>query len=227
MNPAVVGILVLSAVGAALVYAALYAIFANPSTSGGTKRQQEVISGFQIAGGILLGWVLVGSLVGFAGIALGTYASDDVPRPVAALIAASAFVLIALMIQRWARYFAGWIGYGVLNGLLMASTGHILNNPAILVKRSYALEMTGLIIVSVLACLRFTEGYELHVIEKLALLTWLLAFTTSANAEQFGIPALTIGTLALVFAWWLHRFKPRRHHRLPRRERNLNPTPDC
>jgi hypothetical protein len=124
---------------------------------------------------------LLGSLVGFAGIALGTNASDDVPRPVAALIAASAFVLIAVMIQRWARYFAGWIGYGVLNGLLMASTGHILNNPAILVKRSYALEMTGLIIVSVLSCLRFTEGYELHVIGKLALLTWLLAFTVSAS----------------------------------------------
>jgi hypothetical protein len=221
MNPAVLAISVLASIAAALVFAALYAIFAKPLTPGGKKRQQEVINGFQIARGILLGWVLVGSLVGFAGIALGFNPSDDWPKPVAALIAVSAFVLIALMIQRWAKYFAGWIGYGVLNGLLMASTGHILNNPAILVRRSYALEMTGLVIVSGLASLRFAEGYELHVAEKLALLTWLTAFTVAANAERFGIPALTVGTLALVFAWWLHRFKPRRRRHVPRHERKL------
>jgi hypothetical protein len=224
MNPAVVAILFLAAVGAALVYAALYAVFAKPSTSGSKKRQQEVISGFQIAGGILLGWVLMGSLVVFAGVAFGTSASPDVSRPVAASIAVAALAVIALMIQRWAKYFAGWIGYGVLNGLLMASTGHLVNNPAIAVKRSVALAMTGLIVVAVLACLRFTEGYELHVAEKVALLTWLVAFSVAVNAERFGIPALTIGTLALVFAWWLHRLKPRRRHRLLRHERDLNLT---
>jgi hypothetical protein len=59
MHPAVVTISVLASIAAALVFAALYAIFAKPLTPGGKKRQQEVINGFQIAGGILLGWVLV------------------------------------------------------------------------------------------------------------------------------------------------------------------------
>ena len=149
------------------------------------------------------------------------------PRPAAALIAVSALVLIALMIQRWAKYFAGWIVWGVPNGLVMASTGHLVNNPAIAVRRSVALAITVLCIVTVLACLRFTGRYKLHVVEILALLTWLVAFTVAANAERFGLPALTIGTLALVFAWWVHRFKPRRHHRVQPQERKLNPTSDC
>ena len=59
MHPAVVAISVLASIAAALVFAALYAIFAKPLTPGGKNRQQEVINGFQIASGILLGWVLV------------------------------------------------------------------------------------------------------------------------------------------------------------------------
>jgi len=94
------------------------------------------------------------------------------------------------MIQRLAKYFAGWLGWGVLNGLLMASTGHLVNDPAIAVRRSVALAMSALCIVTVLACQRFTDRYKLHVVEKPALLNWLVAFTVAANAERFGIPAL-------------------------------------
>ena len=31
-------------------------------------------------------------------------------------------------------------------------------------------------------------------------MTWILAFTVAANIERFSIPALTVGTLALLFA---------------------------
>ena len=51
----------------------IVAIFAKPLTPGGRKRQQEVINGFQIAGGILLGWVLVK--------AKGPIPHDSAPEP--------------------------------------------------------------------------------------------------------------------------------------------------
>jgi hypothetical protein len=73
MHPAVVAISVLASIAAALVFAALYAIFAKPLTPGGKKRQQEVINGFQIAGGILLGWVLAK--------AKGPIPHDSAPEP--------------------------------------------------------------------------------------------------------------------------------------------------
>jgi hypothetical protein len=68
VNSATPAILVLTLVGVALVYAALYALFAKPSTSQGKERKQEVINGFQLAGGILLGFVLMGGLVALRGL---------------------------------------------------------------------------------------------------------------------------------------------------------------
>jgi hypothetical protein len=103
-----------------------HALFAKPSTSQGKKRKQEVINGFQLAGGILLGFVLLGGLVGFAGIAFGaTSTSLRVSQLFAGAIAVSALVVIGLMVQRWAKYFAGWIAWGILNSLMMASSGHL------------------------------------------------------------------------------------------------------
>ena len=208
---AAIGIGILAAIFAALVCAALYAVFGKPTSHAGEKRKQEVVNGFRLAGGFLLGFVLMGILVGCAGIAFGIAPSARVSRPPAAAIAFSAFILISLMVQRWAKYFAGFIAWGVLNSLIMASNGHLLNNPAIPVRRLYALTMSALCLVSVFASQRFTKTYSLHVAEKVALMVWISAFTLAANAERFSIPALTVGTLALVVAWWSHRSKSRRH----------------
>ena len=225
VNSATLAILFLTLVGATLVYAALYALIGKPSTSQGKKRKQEVINGFQLAGGILLGFVLMGGLVGFAGIAIGaTPTSVAVSRPFAGVIAVSALIFIALMVQRWAKYFAGWIAWGILNSLMMASSGHLLNNPAIQVRRSFALTMAGLCLVTVLVSRRFTKAYKLHLGEKLALMAWIVGFTLAANVERFSIPALGMGTFALVFAWWLRRSKSRR--RSPRTIQRHEPTLD-
>jgi hypothetical protein len=160
VNSAIPAILLLTLVAAALVFAALYALFAKPTTSKGKKRRQDLISGFQLAAGILLGFVLMGSLVGFAGIAFGAASSTlHVSRLIAGIISVSALVIVGLMVQRWAKYFAGWIAWGVLNSLVMASSGHLLNNPAIPVKRSLALTGAGLCFVAVLVTRRFTKSY--------------------------------------------------------------------
>lgn len=210
MNSAVVAECILLALIVALVFAAFYALFGHPSSSKGRKRKQEVRNGFRLAAGILLGFVLMGTLVGCAGIAFGSVNSTRMSRPVAGVIAVSALILIGLMVQWWAKYFAGWIIWGVVNSLIMASSGHLLNNPAIPVSRPLALTMAGLCAVTVFACLRFTKSYKLHTADKLALMTWILAFTWAANAQRFGIAALSVGSLVLMLAWWLDRNKTHR-----------------
>jgi hypothetical protein len=227
VNSATLAILFLALVGAALVYAALYAQFATPFTLQGKKRKREVIGGFQLAAGILFGFVLMGSLVGFAGIAFGATTTGliHVSRTFAGIIAISALVVVGLMVQWWAKYFAGSIGWGVFNSLLMASSGHLLNNPAIPVKRSLAFTMAGLCFVTVLVTRRFTKAYKLHLAEKFALMVWIVGFALSANVQRFSIPALAPGTFALVLAWWVHRSRSRHrsHNAIQGRESRSYP----
>jgi hypothetical protein len=217
VNSATTALLILALIAAALVSTAFYALFGKPSSSLGKKRQQEMINGFWIAGGILLGFVLMGSLVAFVGIAFGAASTSlHVSRVFAGVIAVSALGVIGLMVQRWAKYFVGWIAWGFLNSLIMAGSGHLLNNPTIPVKHSLALTMAALCFATVLVTRHFTEAYQLDLTEKLALMAWIVGFALAANVETFSIPALAAGTFALAIAWWLHRSKSRR-----RSSRNL------
>jgi hypothetical protein len=129
------------------------------------------------------------------------------------------------MVQRWAKHFAGWIAWGILNSLIMASSGHLLNNPAIPIKRSLALTMAGLCFVTVLVTRQFTRTYKLHLAEKFALIAWIVGFALAVNVEQFSVPALAMGTFALVIVWLLHHSKSRRltHRSIQRPEPTSDP----
>ncbi|MCU1308942.1 MAG: hypothetical protein JWO20_67 [Candidatus Angelobacter sp.] len=179
-----------------------------------TKEQKlQVISGFQLAGGILLGWALIGCLIVGCGAAFGTIRQSNLSslsRPGAFAVALGSFVLISLMVQRWAKYFAGWVGYGVLNSLTMAFSGHALNNRSIPVNRWLALSMALMFFTSSVACLRFTKSYELNLLDKCAVLFWILAVTFAVNSElakrpELGSIALAISCLVLLAAWFYQR----------------------
>lgn len=168
-----------------------------------------------MTGGILLGFVLMTVLIAGTGVALFGLESPRLSsKPLAFTLAVAAFGCIALMVQRWAKYFAGWIGYGVLNGLMMISSGHLVNNPAVRVSRSFAVTMTALTFVSALACLRFTESYQLTLVDKVAILGWILAFVVAANAERYGLVAFSISCAGLVAAYLYSR-----SHDHPKRKR--------
>lgn len=199
-------LLILSAVVLAVVGAAAYALIGKPRSAKGRKQKREIISGFQIAGGILLGGVLMGALVIGTGIALFGIESLRVSRPAALILAVASLGTIMIMMQRWAKYFPGWIAYGVLSGLIMTSTGHLLNNPSIPVERSVALTMTGLSFVTAAVCLRFTKDYALNVVDRIALTVWVLCFTVGANAKQYGLAAFGVGCAGLVVAWLYHQY---------------------
>lgn len=207
-------VLILALIGTALVCAALYALFGKPSSREGKRRKQEVVNGFGLAGGILLGVVVIGCLVFGAGEAFGTVhwtRPSALGRPTGFAVALVSLALIITMVQRWAKYFAGWMAYSVVSALIMASTGHLLNNPAIPVSRTCVLAMAGLISIQVLTTKRFTKDYRLHLDEKAALILWVLAFTWCANAPRFIIPSMSVASAALAAAWWLNRRKRQRH----------------
>ena len=217
---AIIAVAALVLVATALVGAGLYALFGKPTSHGGKQRKQHVIHGFQLGGGIVLGIILMGSLVACSKIALGIVESGRLSRTAALFIALASLLLIFSMIRYWAKHFAGWVGYSVLNGLRMASTGHLVNNPSILVPRWWSISATILMFTSALVSVRFVKNYTLNAADKAALITWLLAFTFAVDVESthafyhgpLGLGAMFVGTLALVAALLYHRST--HHHRV-------------
>jgi hypothetical protein len=222
MKPDVGAIIAVSAlvlVATALVGAGLYALFGKPSSHDAKQRKQHVIHGFELGGGIVLGIILMGSLVVCSQIAFGIVESGRLSRIAALFIALASLGLILSMIRHWAKHFAGWVGYSVLNGLRMVSTGHLVNNPSILVPRWWSISATVLMFTGALVSVRFVKNYTLNVVDKAALMTWLLAFIFAVDVESthtfyhepLGLGAMVAGTLALVAAWLYHRAT--RHYR--------------
>jgi len=211
MKPAVgaiIAVAVLVLVATALVGVGLYALFGKPTSHDGKRRKQHVIHGFQLGSGIVLGIILMGGLVFCSQIAFGIVDPDRLSRTAALFIALVSLVLIFSMIRHWAKHFAGWVGYSLLNGLLMVSTGHLVNNPSILVPRWWSISATALMFTSALVSVRFVKNYILNAVDKAALMLWLLAFTFAVDVESthafyhepLGLGAMFIGTLALVAA---------------------------
>ena len=206
---AMIPLLILGAIAVALLLAAGYAIFGKPHSAVSKKRQRQIVSGFGLAGGVLLGALLVGCVVFGIGVAFfGMRSSSPFwSRPMGFFVALAAFCLIAFFVQRWAKYFAGWMSWSVLNGLMMVSSGHMVNNPSVPVPRSVALTMTGLMLITVIASLRFRAGYKLNTVDKSALLLWVLAFAIGANTERYMLIAITVGCAGLVLAWGYHAMR--------------------
>lgn len=223
----ILAITFLLVVAAELIFAAFYAMYGKPATAAGRERKQHVVDGFRIAGGLLLGFVLVGTFVVAVGVGFFGARLDPAPlsfssRPLAFGLAAVSLTFITLLVGRWAKYLGGWIGYGALNGLLMATSGHLLNNPLIPVRRSSALSMTGIAVLSAFLCRRFTEDYELSLVDKIAVVGWVVCFAIAANVEKYGLLAIALAGVGLFLAWLHHRLttRPMRNtharHRAPK-----------
>lgn len=217
---AIVAVLALVLIATALVGAGLYTLFGKPSTHDGKQRKQHIVNGFQLGGGILLGIILMGSLVACSQIAFGIVESGRLSRIAAFFIAVTALVLIFSMIRHWAKHFAGWLLYSVLNGLLMISTGHLVNNSTIHVPRWWSISATVMILTGGVVSARFAKHYVLNAVDKAALMTWLLAFVFAVDVgspqtfyhEPLGLGAMFLGTLALVAASRYHRATRHHHH---------------
>jgi hypothetical protein len=88
----------------------------------------------------------------------------------------------------------------------MANTAHLVNNPRIAISRWLALSVAALSLIAALVSLRLAnKEYKLNLIDRGALIGWILAFSVGANFERLVLATISIGSLGLVFAWWYHR----------------------
>ena len=106
----VVVVAALALVATALICAGLYALLGKPTSYGGKQRKHQVIHGFQLGGGIVLGTILMGALVGCSQIVFGIAEPGKLSRTAAIVIALISLLLIFSMIRFWAKHFAGWVG---------------------------------------------------------------------------------------------------------------------
>lgn len=216
MDP-LIPILFLACIATGLLGAAAYAVFGRPSSRAGKRRKKQVVNGFRLAGGALLGMFLMTGFVWGTAIAFGRVHAGGVSPPAAAVLAAAAFLAIALTAQRWAKYFVGFVVFGVLNSLTMAATGHFLNKPSMPVSRAVSLTVAAVYLLTVLSTMRFAGGIRLTMLDKAALLWWLLAFTGAVLFPDAMIPMMTVGVIPLALTWWLSRSKPTSYREHPRR----------
>ena len=194
---AILALSLLLLIAAGLVFSALYVIFGQPTTHVGKKRKKQMMNGFQLGGGIVLGIVLFGTLE--ASIAVAFFGAETrSSKPLVLALGAVSVALIALTVQRWGKYLGGWVGYSIFPALLAANSGHYHGQA---IPRSVALTYVAVAALTVVASFRFTEDYALNAVEKTALVVCVLAFAVSVNVKRYEMPILFVGSVGLALAW--------------------------
>ena len=202
-----------------LVFASLM-VYLRRTPDRGKKRKNPVVNAFRMAGGILLGTLLLGVLIAATGEVLGTIHGSRLSplTPTGNLVLSLASVaLIAALMRRWAKYFAAWLGLSCLRGIVMALSGHLYNNLSIPVSRFYALVITAITAIAALVSARFVAQRSLSSVDKAALMMWIIGFDLAINFEQqnrmYALIAYLGSCIPLVLAWLYHRSKYNRHQR--------------
>lgn len=194
----VLGLCLLMIAAGALGGVGVYALIGKPTSSDGKKRKRQIISGFSLGGGIVLGILLFAILVASIDAVFFGAQSGLQSKPLAIFLGCMSLGIIALTVHRWGKYLAGWIGYGILPALIASSSGFSHGRP---ISRSYALSCAGLSMVTVAASIRFTEKYTLNRVEKFALIMFVVVFAIGVHAERYTLPAFLFGCIGLVLAW--------------------------
>jgi hypothetical protein len=187
------------------------------------SRWSEVGSGFVLAGKILLflGWLVLALLGGkIAFDQTKPYPPSDAPLANAPPIFGWALLVIAggvayLTMNQWAKVLSGWLGFSVLNGLLMIESGHLVNQPNKPFPRSTASIVTFCLAVSAFFASTFVSR-KLTTIDRVMLscvgAVYLVVFWLREQLMLWGIGLITF---CLGVSWWNGRVK-RRHHSLSR-----------
>jgi len=181
----------------------------NPTT------EQEVKSGFRLAGGWLLGiaWfglVLWGILESFgtdANFSEGHHPSRVLGYVVLG-VAAAIFVATA---NRWKRVFPGIMLAATLGSLLELEQGHAVNNPSVLIPRWIA--FLQLVVIAGVTALSFTfKKRSLNIVDRIALLAFAASIYVGGNEatrQEFPL-ALLVGGACVLAAWGYDEVQRRR-----------------
>jgi len=125
-----------------------------------------------------------------------------------ALLIVAAVIMVATA-EHWKRVFPGIMLAAVINSLLELWRGHAVNNPAVTIAPPIA--AIHLLVTSGVTVLTLTfKSRHLSMIDRVALLAFVVTFFWQAVDSRFASLKLVGGALCVLVAWAINRLRSRR-----------------
>ena len=172
------------------------------------NRWSDVGNGFRLAASWLLFVVWLGLVFG----GLGTVSSTDsrFPPLVGWLALVIAAVTAVATMERWVKVLPAFLAYGVLNGVIMLTTGHLVNDASKRIPRSSAIAITllgaGATVIAATFSTRKPTGFD-----RLAGFGVLVSLLLGLVNENYTLWSFGLMFCCLAAAWRMDRV--RRRHR--------------
>ena len=196
------------------------------------KTMSQVKSGFRLVGLVLIGFVVAamffGGVIGlcFPGAVDRSSWSGQHTAVVTPIFLIVSIPIMFVTMNRWLKVMAGFLGLGVLNGLISLGTGHVLANPTMPISHLYALSLT-LFFAAAAVLAGKIKNRKLSVLDRILVMAFLFSLgilisyqgqrelTRSAPFNSTYFILMGIGLGCLLSAWVYDRLQGRRGHNLP------------
>ena len=171
-----------------------------------TKRswKKEVASGLRICGLMIAGFLVFAQLLWGAGVAFSKLPGPKGPAWVALLVAVG---IVVQTVERWKRVLPGLLILAAFNALVMALSGHLINNPRVVISREVSVGAALLFVAASVLSARFYDR-RLGLVDRIAILSYVAFFTWGWLSNLFLTP-LMLGTAVLGAAWLNYHFRRR------------------
>ena len=135
----------------------------------GPSVKDQVVNGLRLTGLVVLACV-AGILFVWGTLVVSHEAAGSVVMGWVAL--AIGFLVLVLNLNGWARMLPGFLFLAALNALVMAASGHMLNNPSAQVSRSMALGSAIALAVAAVISAQF-HGKRLSSLDRVVLVAYV------------------------------------------------------
>lgn len=180
----------------------------HPATGSGWA---DVGSGFRLTAA----WLLFGAwlFLVFGGFAILSSPEARFPLIVGWLALALAVLIACVTMDRWVRALPALLAYGVLNGLTMIGTAHLVNDATKRIPRSTAVVMTLLAAGSTVFALGLASR-KLTRVDRVGLFVVLISVLAGIANERLTLWSFGLMFCCLAAIWCIYRV--RRHSRVSR-----------
>ncbi len=166
--------------------------------------KDQITSGLRLAGLVLLTF-LTAVLLLWGALVVSSRVAGSVLMGWTAL--AAGFVILILNLRGCAKMLPGFLALAAFNALVMAASGHLLNDPSTPVPRAMA---TGCAIALAVGSVLSARLYGKHLsrLDRVVLVTYV-GFILLGFVSQWLFISLTLGDLVLAVPWTLGRIRQR------------------
>jgi hypothetical protein len=158
--------------------------------------QEQVISGLQLAGSVLLA-CLVGTLFVWGALLISHEVRGSAVMGCVAL--GAGLVILVSNLDGWARMLPGFLALAAFNSLVMAASGHVLNSPSTQVSRSLAIGSAAALVVGSVASVHF-HGKKLSSLDRFVLVAYV-GFLLLGFVSRWVVFSLALGALVLAIPY--------------------------